>query len=147
MQADNVDMQHKPEEHSVNGMPQCRHCGLKLCNWQALKGHVLLNVYAAGTVHHHSIGKQDKHRHKQGRQTTPRANTPQAAFAEEPAQAQDAGVQNVPKDALTLPLLQQPSVLDNVQSHDGIISQAALHKEHLRQLWALWQMDTTRMND
>ena len=25
-------------------MPQCSHCHMKLYNWQALKGHIMLNV-------------------------------------------------------------------------------------------------------
>ena len=44
IQADRVHIDYKPEQHSISGMPQCRHCHLKLYNWPALKGHSTLNV-------------------------------------------------------------------------------------------------------
>ena len=44
IQADKVNIVYKPEQHSIGGMPQCSHCQVKLYNWQALKGHIMLNV-------------------------------------------------------------------------------------------------------
>ena len=44
IQADRVHIEHKPEQHSISGMPQCRHCHLKLYSWPALQGHITLNV-------------------------------------------------------------------------------------------------------
>ena len=44
IQADKVSIVYKPEQHSIGGMPQCSHCHMKLYNWQALKGHIMLNV-------------------------------------------------------------------------------------------------------
>ena len=35
------EAQYQPHEHSVNGLPQCKHCNLKLYSASALKQHVL----------------------------------------------------------------------------------------------------------
>ena len=82
-------------------------------------------MYAAGTVPHQLIGKQNKHRHrsKVGRprqqQISLRRPPPRRVTAQPSHRTQASRVHLRKQEVPTLPLLQQTSVLDNLQTHDG----------------------------
>ena len=67
IQADKLDIEYKPEQHSVAGMPQCKHCSMKLYNWQSLKGHIMQNVCNWYTLPSLGVaGKHYAHKHTGG---------------------------------------------------------------------------------
>ena len=50
-----VDFQHRAAEHSVRGMPECAHCGIKVSSMGALRDHIRRN-----TCNWHPVAKHTK---------------------------------------------------------------------------------------
>ena len=136
IQADKLDIEYKPEQRSVAGMPQRKHCLLKLYHWQSLKGHIMQNVcnwYPPSTP-----GGVEAAQSTDTQQTPSEINNqaypqpadidgerPKPEFLEERLSASG--------EDEARPLLQQSTVIQNLNTHDGIITQADLHSNHLQQ--------------
>ena len=128
---------YKPEQHSIDGMPQCRHCQVKLYNWQALKGHIMLNVCNWYRPSQPDTVMNDPH------QKEPVLPETQDTDAGTPVQQEAADIRShviprmsgsPPPKMLTLaPYLQRPQVVQQLCTHEGIITQANLHRQHLTQ--------------
>ena len=137
IQADKVNIVYKPEQHSVGGMPQCSHCQVKLYNWQALKGHIMLNVCNWYRHSQPDTVMNDPH------QKEPVLPEAQDAEAGTPVQQEVADIPqpcppedeplSASKDADSGPLLQRTQVVQQLCTHEGIITQADLHRQHLTQ--------------
>ena len=136
IQADKVHIVYKPEQHSIDGMPQCRHCQMKLYNWQALKGHVMLNVcnwYRPSQPDTVENNPQKEPVLPDTQGTDARAPVQQeAADIPQPGHPEDKRL-SASNDADSGPLLQRPQVVQQLCTHEGIITQANLHKQHLTQ--------------
>ena len=136
IQADKVHIVYKPEQHSIDGMPQCRHCQMKLYNWQALKGHVMLNV-----CNWYRPSQPDKVENNS--QKEPVIPDTQGIDTRAPVQQETADVAppghtederlSASNDADSGPLLQRQQVVQQLRTHEGIVTQANLHKQHLTQ--------------
>ena len=136
IQADKVHIVYKPEQHSIDGMPQCRHCQMKLYNWQALKGHVMLNVC-------NWYRPSQPNKVENNPQREPVLPDTQGTDASAPVQQETADVPppghtedvrlSASNDADSGPLLQRPQVVQQLCTHEGNITQANLHKQHLTQ--------------
>ena len=136
IQADRLNIEYKPEQHSVEGIPQCKHCLMKLYHWQALKGHIMQNV-CSWYKPHTARGTQDA-----GGVGTPHTPAEPADGAKTPLDdgATKSPQQTQPEERLSAsgdhtakPLLQQNAVLQHLDTQDGLITQADLHSNHLLQ--------------
>ena len=137
IQADKVNIVYKPEQHSVGGMPQCSHCQVKLYNWQALKGHIMLNVCNWYRHSQPDTVMNDPH------QKEPVLPEAQDAEAGTPVQQEVADIPqpcppederlSASQDADSGPLLQRTQVVQQLCTHEGIITQADLRRQHLTQ--------------
>ena len=136
IQADKLDIEYRPQQHSVAGMPQCKHCLLKLYHWQSLKGHIMQNVcnwYQPSTPEGTDAAQRadtQRTRAETDNETYPPTTNndgerPQPGPPEERLSASG-------EDAAK-PLLQQSAVLQHLHTHDGVITQADLRSNHLQQ--------------
>ena len=149
IQADRVNIDYKPEQHSVRGMPQCRHCKRKLYNWSALQGHITLNVcnwyprqaetasqtQAQETLHPNPTTHVEISQPEPNFTPVPQAQATQpdpvvAANAPDPLQ-QQPGERCSASDEDSAPLLKQERVLQHLQQHEGVLTQADLRHAHL----------------
>ena len=151
IQADRVNIEYKPEQHFIGGMPQCRHCKRTLYNWSALQGHITLNVcnwyprQAETTPQAHAQATPPliPVPHVEASQPEPDSTQVPLAKATQPGPVVAADALEPPQqtsderpsasDEDSVPLLKQDRVLQHLQQHEGVLTQADLHRAHLSQ--------------
>ena len=116
---------------------QCSHCRLKLYNWQALKGHIMLNVCNWYQSSKPTAVTHDPRREEpaftDARDTENDTSTQQdVAATPQQSTPQDERF-SASKDEDSGPLLQRTQVTQHLGTHEGIITQADLHRHHLTQ--------------
>ncbi|CAE7279311.1 unnamed protein product [Symbiodinium natans] len=131
IQANKLSIDYKPEQHSVAGMPQCKHCLLKLYDWGALKGHIMQNVCGWHTKQLSDSNNNSQQDTKTVKETEPvphKVDTPHTPV--DPKERQHEPRNTTTEEST---LLQNEATLALLQSHEGICTQAALHKTYLKQ--------------
>ena len=132
-------------------MPQRRHCKRKLYNWSALQGHITLNVcnwyprQAETTLQAHAQATPPLNpvTHVAASQPEPDSTQVPLAQATQPGPIMAANALDPPQqtsdkrpsaaDEDSAPLLKQDRVLQHLQQHEGVLTQADLHRAHLSQ--------------
>ena len=136
IQADRLAIEYKPEQHSVGGMPQCKHCLMKLYNWQALKGHIMQNVcgwFRPNTAEDKQEAEGEEAACTPAGLAADDTQPPTNSAARKPPSSQPGMRPSAPGTDEHLPLLQQQTVLQHLDTPEGLLTQADIHSNHLMQ--------------